>query len=340
MNGMKQMKRGKMTALIVLALTLTWTAALGGAEELGQPMFDEEPAASGMDAPAFGAPEGDYPAWMPSDASVPRVDHPQGDAEIVESVGMEEKRPAEGRLGIVISLDGTYVSMHYEPRYDSLRMDRLTTGETILLEENKDGWWRAFDGELTGYIEDVYILVTDQQVDDAARPDVQAQIPPRADLGDGAGDDMFGRIGVVVSEDGGYVNMRSAPSMKAPKETTLYPGNEVMILTETEDGWYQVTCNNHHGYVMKDFLAVSDEGEAYFPVEFLAEWENGVPELDTQLRLMAVLTEDETAGDVIWRVKRGGGEWQDCGSGKTMAVVFTTENCLDIYQALQKIEQQ
>ncbi len=67
----------------------------------------------------------------------------------------------------------------------------------------------------------------------------------------------FSNIGIATVDD--YVNVRSEANADSDSVGKLHSGDAAIVLSESEDGWYQVISGSFTGYVSSDYLSVGDE---------------------------------------------------------------------------------
>lgn len=67
--------------------------------------------------------------------------------------------------------------------------------------------------------------------------------------------------GTVQCEEGGWVNLRAAPGRDAKVCLRLKAGDTLTVLGETSEHWYWVRYGNTFGYVMTNYIALSDAPE-------------------------------------------------------------------------------
>ena len=71
----------------------------------------------------------------------------------------------------------------------------------------------------------------------------------------------------TVDTGSSILRVRSEGSTAGSVLAKLTSGVEVEVLSVTEDGWYQITCDGVTGYVSGDYLVVNEEDAANLPVE-------------------------------------------------------------------------
>lgn len=68
----------------------------------------------------------------------------------------------------------------------------------------------------------------------------------------------------------GPINVRAEASTDAEIVGALYVGDVVTVLSETEDGWYEIDLNGESAYVYGEFLATQEDAEAMEEAEYFA----------------------------------------------------------------------
>ncbi len=116
------------------------------------------------------------------------------------------------------------------------RVGSLSAGSTLTVVEKLDGWYKITGGNVSGYVSAAYVTM-------GAAPKATAS-------------------GSAASTEKGYVNtsalnVRSGPSTDCDKIGSLSIGTSVTI-TETLDGWYQITSGDITGYVSSDYITLGE----------------------------------------------------------------------------------
>lgn len=126
------------------------------------------------------------------------------------------------------TVTGDGLRLREEPNTSAPVMTTLSTSAcVVVLEDARDGWYKAsYQGE-TGYLSADYVEVS-TKLD--------------GDLGSGR-----------VTTEGGSLNVRSGPGTENGKVTSLRNGAVVKMIG-IENGWYQIECSGQTGYVSSDYI--------------------------------------------------------------------------------------
>lgn len=99
--------------------------------------------------------------------------------------------------------------------------------EVVVLENQKDGWYKVDLDGTVGYMSADYLSVT-----------------PSTYTG-------------TLNTDGFSLNLRSGPGTNYSKVESI-PSGAALIITGIEDGWYQTSYNGVKGYVSSDYVKLND----------------------------------------------------------------------------------
>lgn len=146
----------------------------------------------------------------------------------------------ESRL--VMANVSSALNVRVEPDSESEKAGKLykDCGGTIL--ERRDGWTKIQSGELIGWANDEYLLFGEEA------------------------EELAASVGVTVAhiESDNGLKIRKEPSTEAEFYGVLPYGDEVEVLSVSEDGWACIDYEGTDGYVSTEFISIEfkiDEGE-------------------------------------------------------------------------------
>lgn len=143
------------------------------------------------------------------------------------------------------------VHLRLDPSTDSNSLGLYFTGTPVTrLLEIATGWTQVRIGAETGYIKTS--LLSEDPVAMAAP------------------------VYEVYSSNGGRVNLRSGPRSRASVIGQMEPGTLVYVLGETATGWYYVDAGDASGYMMKDYLRLSEVQQIALPVQIVGMAADGM----------------------------------------------------------------
>lgn len=127
------------------------------------------------------------------------------------------------------------LNLREEATIESESLLKLRKGEilTILEEEDSNGWYKVEYEEYTGYVKGDYIV-------------------------------RYTRPKEATKETDGFVdmantlNLREKPTTNSKSLAYLKLGEIVKIVSETDNGWYEVYWHELHGYVSKTYIVKSN----------------------------------------------------------------------------------
>lgn len=192
---------------------------------------------------------------------------------------------AEEKSTLVMANVTHTLNVRVEPSADAEKAGKLykDCGGTIL--ERKDGWTKIQSGNLIGWASDEYLLFGEEA------------------------EKLASSVGVTVAhiEDG--LNVRMEPSTEADIYGVLPKGEEVEVLSISEDGWACIDYEGLDGYVSTDFISIEfkiDAGETMEEIKIREEEEaekkrhknygEYTTDADTTL-LLAALIQCEAGGE-------------------------------------------
>ena len=131
------------------------------------------------------------------------------------------------------TVNGDGLRLRAEANTSSSILGRAYTGDSVVvLEEEKNGWYKVNYECVEGYMSAEYLDV-------AAKAD--------ADLGWGK-----------VDAEGSVLNMRSGPGTGYDR-TKKIPDGTVVKLTGMDSGWFKVEYKDAEGYVSSDYIVICPE---------------------------------------------------------------------------------
>ncbi len=177
------------------------------------------------------------------------------------------------------------LNVRVEPTTDSDKAGKLykDCGGKIL--ERKDGWTKIQSGDLVGWASDEYLLFDEEA------------------------EEMAENVGVSVARADSGLKVRMEPDKGAEVYGVLPKGDQVEVISVSEDGWACVDYEGEDGYVSTDYISIEfriDTGETMEAIEErrLAEIEakrhvnygEYTTDADTTL-LLAALIQCEAGGE-------------------------------------------
>lgn len=149
---------------------------------------------------------------------------------------------AESTQNIPATIDGgnaDRVHLRAEPSIQAKSLGLYFTGTELLCKSTPmQEWTKVVIGSQEGYVKSEYLRWGDD------RESVQSKQP----------------FGTIKAQS--WVNMRDAPSKKAPIKQKLYESDSVSILGETSEHWSYVQSGDTYGYIMSKFLVIHKNIEA------------------------------------------------------------------------------
>lgn len=137
---------------------------------------------------------------------------------------------------IVDGRDADRVHLRERPSAQAKSLGLYFTGTQALCESDPgEEWVNVTVGSQSGYMKSEFLY---RGTDPGS---VRSQQPEAA---------------VENKKAGGWVNLRSEPSLGAAVAGKLYHGDAVTLLGETVDHWCYVKAGGVYGYVMADYLAI------------------------------------------------------------------------------------
>lgn len=139
--------------------------------------------------------------------------------------------------------DADRVHLRAKPSIQSASLELYFTGTKLACESDPaQEWTKVVIGTQEGYVKSEYLRWGDDQ------KNVQSQQPQ----------------GTIKAN--GCVNMRNAPSEEAQIKTTLYEGDVVSILGETDSLWYLVATPYATGYVWSNHIQLQNHPLPFNPL--------------------------------------------------------------------------
>lgn len=139
--------------------------------------------------------------------------------------------PANPYANIAIANVNEYLNIRSEANPEAEVLGKLYAKGAATVLETLDGWYKVTSGSVTGYVSADYVIVGDEATCKAASQ----------------------RIGTVSTDT---LRLRSEASTEAGVRTLLSVGNQVTVLDESIEGWYQVQYRSYTGYVSADYVSV------------------------------------------------------------------------------------
>lgn len=152
----------------------------------------------------------------------------------------------EERSNLVMADVNNALNVRLEPNADSEKVGMLYKDCGGIVLERRDGWTKLQSGDLIGWASDEYLIFGE---------DAEA---------------LAASVGVTVAhvEDG--LNVRMEPSTEAGVYGVLPAGDQVEVISVSEDGWACVDYEGQDGYVSMDYVTIEfkiDEGETMAQIE-------------------------------------------------------------------------
>lgn len=162
--------------------------------------------------------------------------------EIVEPIEPSElvkqqilKEMKKDYSNLVIAQVSDYVNVRSLPSEEGEIVGKLYNNSVGEFMEEENGWYRIRSGECTGYVKAEY-CVTGEEANDLA-------------------EEIGRRIAIVKTET---LNVRKEASTESPILGQV-PEEEVLTVTNNEDGWVQVKIEEGYGFVSEDYVELSIE---------------------------------------------------------------------------------
>lgn len=154
-------------------------------------------------------------------------------SEIVKKQMVDEVK--EDYSNLVIAQVTDYVNVRSIPSEEGEIVGKLYNNSVGDFLEEENGWYKIRSGSCTGYVKAEF-CVTGEEADDLAK-------------------EIGRRIATVITET---LNVRK----EASTESTILgqvPIEEVLTVTNNEDGWVQVKIEEGYGYVSEEYVELSIE---------------------------------------------------------------------------------
>ena len=154
-------------------------------------------------------------------------------SEIVKKQMVDEVK--EDYSNLVIARVTDYVNVRSIPSEEGEIVGKLYNNSVGDFLEEENGWYKIRSGSCTGYVKAEF-CVTGEEADDLAK-------------------EIGRRIATVITET---LNVRK----EASTESTILgqvPIEEVLTVTNNEDGWVQVKIEEGYGYVSEEYVELSIE---------------------------------------------------------------------------------
>lgn len=148
----------------------------------------------------------------------------QNDAPVVAEA-------ADPYANIAIANVNEYLNIRSEANPEAEVLGKLYAKGAATVLEALDGWYKVTSGSVTGYVSADYVIVGDEATCKAASQ----------------------RIGTVNTDT---LRLRKEASTEAGVRTLLSNGNQVTVVDESIEGWYQVQYRSYTGYVSADYVSV------------------------------------------------------------------------------------
>lgn len=162
--------------------------------------------------------------------------------EIVEPIEPSElvkqqilKEMKKDYSNLVIAQVSDYVNVRSLPSEEGEIVGKLYNNSVGEFMEEENGWYKIRSGECTGYVKAEY-CVTGEEANDLA-------------------EEIGRRIAIVKTET---LNVRKEASTESPILGQV-PEEEVLTVTNNEDGWVQVKIEEGYGFVSEDYVELSIE---------------------------------------------------------------------------------
>jgi len=137
---------------------------------------------------------------------------------------------------VVVGATSDRVHLRRTPDAASPSMGLYFTGTpVVVLEENHGQWMQVMIGAEKGYI-------------------YKKLLSPFLNF-----DTANNKWKQGTAKANGYINVRSAPTKQASVITTIQPKSSVAILGETVDHWYYIKTGDFYGYVMSQYVKISEK---------------------------------------------------------------------------------
>ena len=154
-------------------------------------------------------------------------------AEIVKNEMVEEVK--EDYSNLVIADVNDYVNVRSLPSEEGEIVGKLYDNSVGDFLEEENGWYKINSGNCTGYVKAEY-CVTGEAANEMAK-------------------EVGRRIATVTTTT---LNVRKEPTTESPILGQV-PIEEVLTVTNEEDGWVQIKIEEGYGYVSQDYVSLSIE---------------------------------------------------------------------------------
>lgn len=173
---------------------------------------------------------------------------------------------------LVMANVSSALNVRLDPDSESEKVGKLykDCGGTIL--ERKDGWTKIQSGELIGWASDEYLLFGDEA------------------------EELASSVGVTVAhiDSSNGLKIRKEPSTEAGFYGVLPYGDEVEVLSVSEDGWACIDYEGTDGYVSTEYVTIEFKIDAGETMEAIKEREAAEAEAKRHVNYGEYTTDADT----------------------------------------------